>query len=520
MNYHFLRVVANHSGDCGTDVRISSMLVKWPWSRKRHRSRDPRWPILAALATAWSLPATTTRRVVNPTARDVIRYHAVVLLLAALLLLIVRQFHRYSVHGEWGNPIFDAFDELADMVLNLPVGFAPKALWVATAVGLIEATLAVLALVAVPFAARNEPWPDSWRHAFTRVWLQSSQVFPAMILVAAVLIVGWMLEARWPRHVDQQYERLRPTPALITVRVNGEGANLAAQQALKVQRAEEHDAFVAWKPKPWYVVHAVEFRQYSCALVGVWFLWALARALCARRPFVPQEQKPRCRWCGYMLVGVADESVCPECAQPVAESVGVESCPGAPWDRRRTPVSYVATLLGFLARPLRSARRLRLGPDPARTVRFLAYTLAVCAAVFAISYSQFVDARHASVLGVPLRAPLAGLIAAGIVFLVICVAVHLAGLSMQLREGRNLYSAVAQVGVYCSGFLVLATIGASLLLARWPYVLWRLDALSASTGWTVGYVTVLAAAIAFLVLQLGYFLIVSRAARGIRYAYR
>ncbi len=99
------------------------------------------------------------------------------------------------------------------------------------------------------------------------------------------------------------------------------------------------------------------------ALLSALILWNLAALITAvrtdyRRPLnFPQPREPLCDNCGYNLTMASPTGRCPECGRPVAESLGPDTRPGTPWERRRS-LPRLAAIASQLRQIVRSPRAL------------------------------------------------------------------------------------------------------------------------------------------------------------------
>ncbi|MGQ9650686.1 MAG: hypothetical protein ACUVXJ_11295 [Phycisphaerae bacterium] len=85
--------------------------------------------------------------------------------------------------------------------------------------------------------------------------------------------------------------------------------------------------------KPFLVRHDEAIIAFLCTVGSAWFLWALLRAIGARRTIASVRRPPTCEHCGYNLTGTTIEGRCPECGTPAIESLGPHVRPGTEWDR-------------------------------------------------------------------------------------------------------------------------------------------------------------------------------------------
>jgi hypothetical protein len=118
----------------------------------------------------------------------------------------------------------------------------------------------------------------------------------------------------------------------------------------------------------WFYQHRIEQHETAvlspilaafCGL-SLWHLMALVRAAGVeyRRPEdLPQARDPLCDFCGYNLTMAPLSGRCPECGRQVIESLGENTRPGTPWERRRS-LGILRAVGGQLRMLIGSPRRL------------------------------------------------------------------------------------------------------------------------------------------------------------------
>src|SRR3954469_10939031 len=88
-------------------------------------------------------------------------------------------------------------------------------------------------------------------------------------------------------------------------------------------------------------------------------------------PAVPEESALLCEKCGYIVNGIPTDSLCPECASPIAESLPINRQP-TPWEQRDGSAvnRFVATTLQLLFAPTRFFRLMSSRADLQSSGRF------------------------------------------------------------------------------------------------------------------------------------------------------
>src|SRR5256885_14803523 len=106
---------------------------------------------------------------------------------------------------------------------------------------------------------------------------------------------------------------------------------------------------------------------------------------------IPAEHDILCEGCGYTLNGLPEDSRCPECGKPIAESVGHPRGPPA-WERRGENASpaasfavFVRTSADVLFHPTRFYQTLATRRDDRAAHRFAQIWWAITAIFFGLA---------------------------------------------------------------------------------------------------------------------------------------
>lgn len=130
----------------------------------------------------------------------------------------------------------------------------------------------------------------------------------------------------------------------------------------------------------------------AVTLYVAWFVWLVIRsglryAGPAERPG-RERRRPQCEQCGYTLTGLTADVCCPECGNPIADSL--------PGNRQPTPFAAAETTLARIPAFFRTAagalagrgfyKHLTLYNQHAHARRFAIWTCVLCGPVFCAAY--------------------------------------------------------------------------------------------------------------------------------------
>jgi hypothetical protein len=233
--------------------------------------------------------------------------------------------------------------------------------------------------------------------------------------------------------------------------------------------------YAAWEEhrrrQPFYVRHEEEIIGYACFAGATWFLWALLRAVGTRGHVPSTARPPTCETCGYNLTAAPMEGRCPECGDPVVNSLGPGVRPGTPWQRRREVgfrQAWWRCCVDPVVRPSWFGRQVQVTSDKGDHRWFLAMHLAPVFVVGAIGIGLCYVADTGRN---PLReremilaiGPLAGYLTAALMLLYAMFGAGLLGILRGLDHKRNLMSATMQMASYLSGYVMLWAVFAGAL---------------------------------------------------------
>lgn len=196
--------------------------------------------------------------------------------------------------------------------------------------------------------------------------------------------------------------------------------------------------------------------------LSVWFLWALFRAAGVPRKGSASARPPTCEYCGYNLTDTAIESRCPECGVPAVMSLGPDVRRGTAYDR--APKGGFSVMQGCwldaIFRPKTIGRQIQL-IQPSRRYRRCLTAIAVPAFVvcavgslvaFFVAERGRVDASE--MVELLLVMPLVGVCIPAGVFLLAMLVTSVVGMTLSIREKRNLLPAAVQMQCHLGGFLL------------------------------------------------------------------
>ncbi len=493
-----------------------------------------------SLVTAWVLPATTATRTQHlPLHRAFVAHllaAALVPILVVILTVSANSYSPFSISiSKLSTQLLEVFGFLVLDLQRDPSGIILSLLGQGLAV---EVGFLALAVLLMPWGARDERIGATYRHALRRVWLQSAHAIPIVLLVGSVAIALAGAERAWWRENPSPTgsPKLPLTPELTASDPGYAEAQReyeAARRQYQRQSLKHRQNIAAWsRTVPWYLGSQGGMIASVALMASLWGLWALVRALGADRTVLPLVRAPTCEHCGYSLTGMPMESRCPECGEPVEESLGAGARSGTIWERRtevgRLP-AWWRCFLGTLFQPTRFARHLRLVSPENDYRSFFALHLPL---IFCFGAAGFLACILAAIANVMLFfSSEQFLMTTGVIYgsFSVIAAVLLTGLAALLgsawhgfRGRRNLMPGAIQVACYLSGYLTLCYVFAAgsgtvvgtlyyySFYVDWARVLQIDDVALAFLTWLVPNVLML----------IVYFLLVLRGTAATRYANR
>jgi hypothetical protein len=472
---------------------------------------EPRWPAALAFLMAWWMPATTARRMQHVSLARAYAVHFAAVVLGALLIGSVVAWQASGKSGQGFGFVGAGIVESARQLTRTPGRLAST---IAGGLALTEFGAVLLAFMVAAWGARDEGLWASVANSLRWTWLQTTHLLP---LVALIGILAVSID-----HARDEWLARRAEIRLMESAAEGSaGAGTASVRAAALRE---------WvRSRPWPEQNEVEIIGYACFIGATWFLWALLRGVGARRDPPPVPRPPLCEACGYILTGVTGESQCPECGEPLANSLGPDARPGTLWEQRREVGfrrAWWRCCVDPVMRPLWFGRQVRLTSSRRDCRWFLAMHLVpifLLGAVGLMSGYPLITGY-----GWPFRlpyiflavGPLGGYLCALGMFFFALAAAGLVGAWFWLRDERNLMAGTLQVAAYLSGFLVVWTVVAvvtGLAIGPWQYLLGGLAKRLHADTQSVAFLCWLPANLAF---ALEYFSFLARATTGLRYANR
>ncbi|HQA00018.1 MAG TPA: hypothetical protein PLT93_17945 [Phycisphaerae bacterium] len=397
------------------DVEASHCAASLPGAA----ASEARWSVWRAFWAAGLGPATTARHLAHVGLLKAFAVHAASVILLVFGATVVAA--AVSEDSTW----VEIWDDIFRDMFGLGV-FAAT----------IEAGTLVLALLLVPWGAREEKLQTSLRWSMRTVWQQSMHV--AVASLALHVLVSFWERFLW-----------KPWYAAYTPALNSGVLN--------------------WSARPWYVRHADECAGYVGVLLYAWVLWGLLRAVGSRPLAAPADATPACQLCGYNLTGAATEGACPECGESVAASIMPDSRPGVLWERRGAlsrRQAWWQTAWQAIRTPRQFGRQMQVYSPPAAYRQFLLPSMVGGALIGMVG----VLACYAGLLQSGRVGSMSYEVLDDLLWLVLPVAATACGISilttslffagtvgaiMSLANRRNLLPLAMRCAAYTSGFLLL-----------------------------------------------------------------
>lgn len=383
--------------------------------------------------------------------------------------LLINTFHEWSISTN--TPFFDAMNLTIKMAVRQlwSPRFGP--LWIILIIIGWEIGLRVLALVLMPWGARDERLRDSYRVALGGVWMH---IGSAAWIVAFVAATFFVLEHEYRQHQNRFFAVHRPVPPQPPVMpVNMPGA-AALWHDYMVALSHYRDQSLlltqrCWEDMSWFLRHWEEISITAGFIGAAFWVWLVLRTVAAPRKVAPIERPPLCEWCGYNLTTMSPDARCPECGAAVSASLGPSARSGTTCDRatwRLLPTAAVQCMMRSITDPQAIGRQLwttRSAPGARRCLLLSLPAIAIIANVSVVAMILTLQNGSVDELGL--------YILVGFYFSIICTVTGIGGmLTSALIVGwwlgrsfrRNLLSAAMQMACYLSGWLVVwAAVGAT-----------------------------------------------------------
>lgn len=437
------------------------------------------WPAVSAVFIAWVLPKTTATRTQHVPLTYAWFIHFVAALLSAMLIVTFVSFVDSREALSLGGLMEAAGSGINEIYNELDVDPFVAIFTVLGVVILIELGFVALAAMVAPWGARDEPLRATYVSALRRTWLQSAA------LPYAALYVGVFGHALFTANREWNAANL----AAIQVWPSApQPVSLAPDDPAYAQASEEYDAAVAEynrkitryyegystvrAKQPWYArnPNSTILLFLSVCLTVLWSCWGLFRAVGAPRDVVLATRPPTCETCGYNLTMLPMDARCPECGESVIASLGPDSRTGPDWERRISvgqAHAWWRTAKSALRGPASFGRTLSVANDRIDHRLYFAVALPIIVLIGMTGLlTHGVTRGGTSFLAEGFALPLLVAFLFGSVCALGAVGftmagVTLVGLTLSLREKRNLLPGAMRVGCYLAPYLVLwASFGA------------------------------------------------------------
>lgn len=389
---------------------------------------------LPTLLTCWLRPATTAPKLESVKLRWAYLIHLLSAMAITLSILCMIEIYlgQESVFEDIANEFARHAAETAFVTVMSLLG--------------VELAFIGLAMVVLPWGAGDERLRSSWAHALRFTWLHTTHAVPLVLVIGA-------LTAHWNIKWDNWWKERQ------------EGGN--------------YESF--------WVDHGAEILINLGIAASFWMLWALFRAVGARRAIPPIARPPTCESCGYNLSGTPLESRCPECGTPAVDSLGPDARAGTACERGGGWAARLRCSLDAVLRPQHLGRQIQVTTQSLRHCRCLCFPLLTAfvalAAAPPIGYiivEGLNPLEHATAY-ITTLAPLAGAIATTLLLATAMLVAAVVGMIQTLMSRRNLLPAAIQMashlglllaawGLFAGGWFVLAVFG---LKGGWFHVLAR-----------------------------------------------
>jgi len=302
-------------------------------SQTANTDLERRWPAMLVFVTAWLLPATTARRTGHVSLLNAWLIHLPAALLTILLIVILVALVNGNGITKQPDLIFDEFGSIINAIVDEfkrhPYAFPATVAGIAIS---IEIGFLLLALLVMPWGARDEPIWNSYRNALRHTWLRTAHVLPCVLLVGTLGLVVYHVEFEWIRANPAPKWPVQPPAVAVATSDPTYQQAVAEYEAAMVQYREQiaraQEDWKTWAAqRPWHVDYSVPLAAQTAFIAALWLLWGLFRAVGASRHTPLIERPPMCEACGYNLSTMPMESRCPECGVAVGQAFSRFSVP-------------------------------------------------------------------------------------------------------------------------------------------------------------------------------------------------
>jgi len=425
----------------------------YPWDERR-------WPTAAVLLApllAIVCPAAVARRLDRVSLGLAWGVHAAGVAFALLVAFMLEVWQRMPIGGHFAKHLVN---EMSDRLAlpDRPDQWVSLIMVLVLSAALIEAVTLLAAWSMTAWAARAEPFSQSFRRALSRMWLITPHAVFYLTVFGAVAVLLDRLRSAWYR------------------------------------RHRDNGGFYSnWGDMPWYLRH----EEYI--MIPLWLFLAGLLSVVVWRAFASRGWGAYCRWpphcegCGYNLIGQQCEGTCPECGLPVLASTRDSARdrmllrPG----RRVTLADWFWCSRKAVARPTTLGRHLRVLTPTRGRWSFLLNNLALISAVNSVGLfsfwliamlesSQSLDADD--IMELCLIWLILTSVFALFAWMVMFAGASVVGTSARLATGRNLLP-LAMQGTLCLGWLlaIWSAIGWGLVIGL--YVLFEIIELRPRQAW-------------------------------------
>jgi len=451
----------------GDDVAATDQTIRTETTHDLEES-EKRWPAWMAFLTAWLLPATTATRTGAVSLKKAYAVHIIAALLTVILLFALVAVTNMpsnvtitlsGLKHEFGDVCHDIVREFkrnSKEIIFIMMSFALS----------IELGFVILALLLTPWGAGDEPVRSSIAHALRVTWLQTTHDLPLLLLIGLLTVPCGRASMRYWQNNPTRNIAYPTRPQKPKNQTPDSPAMQEYQIAMKKYQQQQNNYNKAWTKyynnRPWYLKYDYIIIGFPCLALSLWIVWAFFRAVGCNRKIKPIARPPTCEQCGYNLIATPMESRCPECGEPVVQSLGPDARPGTCWQKRQEVGWWRAWWQSHkeaLIRPKQFGRQIQLQSHQTDHRLFLIIHLVSVFFIWAIGVMccYYADSGRNPLKDdeMILIAPFTGIIAATIQLSIVMIASWTSSINYRLQEKRNLLNGSTKTACYLSGYLVL-----------------------------------------------------------------